>query len=276
MSRDIDALTSYTLKHLRDRWWTARWTHWVGSHLRCDSGERLVHVGCGNGEIDVALALATPGLDVVSIDARVARARHTQELAAEVGVRLRAIGGDLRDLPLRPATADAVLCLGVLQHLADPEAAAHTLAGLLRPGGRLLVVEPDHEARYWHSASAAGEAAYAVARDTLGRWHHADVPGAPERLGIHVVSWLRDAGLEPLSVEPVPVSESRLGAPPPGVWDARQRILTALSSAPDRQADGERLLDTLAAYRSDADAQGPAFVEVQHALLIATLAQRPG
>ena len=55
MSRDIDALTSYTLKHLRDRWWTARWTHWVGSHLRCDPGERLVHVGCGNGEIDVAL-----------------------------------------------------------------------------------------------------------------------------------------------------------------------------------------------------------------------------
>lgn len=275
MSRDIDALTSYTLKHLRDRWWTARWTHWVSSHLRCDPGERLVHVGCGNGEIDVALALATPGLDVISIDVRPARARHTHELGVDVGLRLRALAGDLRHLPLRPATADAVLCLGVLQHLADPEAAAHTLAGLLRPGGRLLVVEPDHEARYWHSASPAGESAYAAARDTLRLWHRGDVPGAPDRLGIHVVSWLRDAGLEPLSVEPVPVSESRLGAPPPGVWDARHRILTALSSAPDREDDGRRLLAALAAYRADADAQGPAFVEVQHALLIATLAQRP-
>ena len=28
-------------------------------------------------------------------------------------------------------------------------------------------------------------------------------------------------------------------------------------------------------YRADADAQGAGFVEVQHALLIATLAQRP-
>ncbi len=81
MSRDIDALTSYTLKHLRDRWWTSRWTHWVGSHLRCDPGERLVHVGCGNGEIDVALALATPGLSVVSLDVQRHRARHTRELA---------------------------------------------------------------------------------------------------------------------------------------------------------------------------------------------------
>ncbi len=275
MSRDIDALTSYTLKHLRDRWWTARWTHWVSSHLRCDPGERLVHVGCGNGEIDVGLALATPGLDVVSADVYAARARHTRELGADVGLRLRAVAGDLRHLPLRPGCADAVLCLGVLQHLSDPEAAAHTLAGLLRPGGRLLVVEPDHEARYWHSASDAGAGAYAVARETLGRWHRETMPGAPERLGVHVVSWLRDAGLEPLSVEPVPVSESRLGAPPPGVWEARRRILTAMASAPGREEDGQRLLASLEAYEKDADEQGPAFVEVQHALLIATLAQRP-
>ena len=27
MSRDIDALTSYALTHLRDRWWTARPLH---------------------------------------------------------------------------------------------------------------------------------------------------------------------------------------------------------------------------------------------------------
>lgn len=274
MSRDIDALTSYPLKHLRDRWWTARWTHWVSTHLRCDPGQRLVHVGCGNGEIDVALALATPGLDVVSIDVLPARARHTRELGGDVGVRLGALGGDAQALPLRDECADAVLCLGVLQHLADPATVSRALARLLRPGGRILVVEPDHEARYWHSAAGAGEHAYAVARATLGRWHRETTPQAPERLGVHVVSWLREAGLEPLSVEPVPVSEARLGAPPPGVWEARERILTAVASAPGREADGAHLLAALAAYREEADAQGAAFVEVQHALLIATLAQR--
>ena len=211
MSRDIDALTSYTLKHLRDRWWTPRWTHWVSSHLRCDPGERLVHVGCGNGEIDVALALATPGLSVVSIDVQRHRARHTRELAGEVDVRLHAVAGDLRALPLAPATADAVLCIGVLQHLADPAAATRALAALVRPGGRILVVEPDHEARYWFSGAGAGERAFATARDTLGGWQRESAPDAPARLGVHVVSWLRDAGLEPLSVEAVPVSESRLG-----------------------------------------------------------------
>jgi SAM-dependent methyltransferase len=275
MSRDIDALTSYTLKHLRDRWWTTRWTHWVGSHLRCDPGERLVHVGCGNGEIDVALALATPGLSVVSLDVRRDRARHTRELAGEVNVRLHAVAGDLRALPLAPGTADAVLCIGVLQHLADPLTGTRALADLLRPGGRILVVEPDHEARYWFSATGAGERAFTVARQTLAGWYRQSAPDAPTRLGVHVVSWLRDAGLEPLSVEAVPVSESRLGAPPPGVWEARERILKAASDAPERAAAGAALVDAVAAYRDEANVQGPAFVEVQHALLIATLAQRP-
>jgi SAM-dependent methyltransferase len=275
MSRDIDALTSYTLKHLRDRWWTTRWTHWVSSHLRCDPGERLIHVGCGNGEIDVALALATPGLDVVSIDLHPTRARHTRELASEVGARVRALAGDLRALPVAPGTADAVLCIGVLQHLPEPGPAARALGGLVRPGGRILVVEPDHEARYWFSAAPAGERAFTSTRDTLGRWHREAAPDSPARLGVHVVSWLREADLEPLSVEPLPVSESRLGAPPPGIWEARERLLTATASAPGRAAEGERLLEALYAYRDAADAQGAAFVEVQHALLIATLAQRP-
>ncbi len=275
MSRDIDALTSYTLKHLRDRWWTTRWTQWVSRHLRCDPGERFIHVGCGNGEIDVALALATPGLDVVSLDVIEDRARHTRELAGDVDVRLHAVAGDLRALPVAPASANAVLCIGVLQHLRDPEAAVAALAALVRPGGRILVVEPDHEARYWFSGTPAGERAFAVASETLGDWHRTRVAGAPARLGVHAAPWLRDAGMEPLSVEALPVSESRLGAPPPGVWDARERAATALAATPGREADGRRLLDAVKAYREEADTQGAAFVEVQHALLIATLAQRP-
>ena len=275
MSRDIDALTSWTLKHLRDRWWDARWTRWVSSHLRCDPGETLIHVGCGNGEVDVALALATPGLRVVSVDIHAPRARHTRDLGLDVGVRLAALAGDLRALPVAPGSADAVLCIGVLQHVGDPEAAAHTLAGLVRPGGRVLVVEPDLEACYWYSASPAGMRAWTLGRDTLARWHHAERPEMPRRLGVHVVSWLRDAGLDPLSVEPLAVPEARLGAPPPGVWEARERRLAAAASAPARIADAPALAAALAAYQADADRQGAAFVEVQHALLLATLAQRP-
>lgn len=277
MSRDIDALTSYTLKHLRDRWWNAAWSQWVSSHLHCTAGDRLVHVGCGNGEIDVALGLATPGLHVVSTDRVVSRVTHTRDLGRDVGLDLDVLAADARALPLAPGCADAVVCVAVLQHLEEPAEAAADMARLLRPGGRILVLEPDHESRLWYSSCPAGERAYELARAVLGRWHQERSPRAPSRLGLHVVSWLREAGLEPLSVEPLPVSDARLGAPAPGVWDLRERVLTQVAESSDmpRRTDAEALLDAVRAYRAEADAQADAFVEVQHALVMATLAQRP-
>lgn len=277
MSREIDALTSFTLKHLRDRWWTPAWSAWVNSHLHCGPGDRLAHIGCGNGEVDVALALATPGLHVVSTDLVWRRVVHTRDLGRDVGVALGTVTADARALPLADASVDAVVCLAVLQHLEDPEAAAHAMARLLRPGGRILMLEPDHESRLWYSSADAGQRAFEQARHLFARRHHARSPASPSRLGFHVVSWLRDAGLEPLSVETVPVAETRLGAPAPGAWEVRERAIAHVretSEGADRD-EATALLEAVRTYRADAEAQAAAFVEVQHALVVATLAQRP-
>ncbi len=277
MSREIDALTSYTLKHLRDRWWTPAWSAWVNSHLHCEPGDRLAHIGCGNGEVDVALALATPGLHVVSLDAVWRRVRHTRDLGRDVGRELLALTADARALPFGPGSMDAVVCLAVLQHLEDPQAAARALAELVAPGGRILILEPDHESRLWYTEARAGMEAFRIARSLLERRHRERSPGTPPRLGLHVASWLREAGLEPLTVEMLPVSETRLGAPAPGVWDTRERAVGRLveEESDGMASEAQALAAAVRAYRDEADSQGPAFVEVQHALLVATLAQRP-
>ena len=49
MARDIDALTSSTLKHLRDRWWDASFTAFLRDALMPQAGERILDVGCGEG-----------------------------------------------------------------------------------------------------------------------------------------------------------------------------------------------------------------------------------
>lgn len=277
MSREIDALTSYTLKHLRDRWWTPAWSAWVNSHLHCEPGDRLAHIGCGNGEVDVALALATPGLRVVSLDSVWRRAQHTRDLGRDVGRDLLALAADARALPFGPGSMDAVVCLAVLQHLEDPQATTHALAELVAPGGRILILEPDHESRLWYTEAEAGTEAFTQARTLLSRLHHQRSPGAASRLGLHVASWLRGAGLEPLSVEMLPVAETRLGAPAPGVWETRERAIARLEEQLDDELadDGRALAAAVRAYRDEATRQGAAFVEVQHALLVATLAQRP-
>jgi SAM-dependent methyltransferase len=50
---------------------------------------------------------------------------------------------DILDLPAADASFDPVLCLGVLQHTPDPEAAIRALAAKVKPGGRLVI---DHYA----------------------------------------------------------------------------------------------------------------------------------
>ena len=43
MSRDLDALTSTTLKHLRDRWWNDTFTSFLEETLRPRPGKRILH-----------------------------------------------------------------------------------------------------------------------------------------------------------------------------------------------------------------------------------------
>ena len=50
--------------------------------------------------------------------------------------------------PLRPGAYDAVLCRHVLWALADPDAALRRWVALLKPGGRLLLVEG-----HWHTGA---------------------------------------------------------------------------------------------------------------------------
>src|SRR5205807_4643612 len=48
-------------------------------------------------------------------------------------------------LPIEPASLDVVLCLDILEHLADPWTTARTAAALVRPGGILIASIPRSE-----------------------------------------------------------------------------------------------------------------------------------
>ncbi len=95
--------------------------------------------GCGTGFL--SLALAARGHRVTGVDfapAMIARARRK---AAEQGVAVRFEQADAEQLPCAPESFDLVISRHVLWTLPHPEAAIDEWMRVLRPGGRLVIVD---------------------------------------------------------------------------------------------------------------------------------------
>jgi SAM-dependent methyltransferase len=110
---------------------------WYLADLRLDelAGKVGLDAGCGKGRYTRHLA---PHLGVlVALDASAAIEVATRDLASFDNVVT--VRSDLRSAPFAGASFDFVSSLGVLHHLDDPGAGFRVLAGLLAPGGVMLL-----------------------------------------------------------------------------------------------------------------------------------------
>jgi SAM-dependent methyltransferase len=163
-------------------------------------GLRAVDVGTGTGVF--ALELARLGIQVVAVD-RSSRmldaARARIEAAGARGIELRP--GDASALPLADGEVDAAFAHMVLQYLAAPGDALREMARVVRPGGRVVVVDFASHERDWM-------------REELGVL----------RLGFEreeIETLFAAAGLEDLRLEPQPPSAR--GADLPATFIAAAR-----------------------------------------------------
>lgn len=156
----------------------------------------VADLGCGTGAM-VAM-LAPHVARVIGVDASAEMLAAAGERTASLdNIELRA--GSLESLPLDDRSVDAALLTLVLHHLPSPAAALVEAARVLKPGGRLLIVDMaphDHE-EY---------------RQQMGHVWLGFSPAQIQR-------WLADAGFEP----------ARLFALPPTA-DAKGPALFAASS----------------------------------------------
>jgi SAM-dependent methyltransferase len=156
-------------------------------------GARALDCAAGTGQLAVGLALR--GLEVVASDASPGMVARTRELAARHGAALTAAAcrwEDLGDQGWQPF--DAVLCVGnSIAHAEGRPArrdALRAMAGLVRPGGQLVLTS-----RNWERVRAAG-AGLEVAEELTVRdgarglvihsWELAEDWDAPHHLDVAV------------------------------------------------------------------------------------------
>jgi SAM-dependent methyltransferase len=276
--RELDALSSSTLKHLREQWWTDTFTEFLVETLRPRAGKHILDVGCGVGLAEISLArMRISQVELFGVDLLVDRVLAATQATRGINAHVNYAAADACSLPFGNGVFDSTFCVAVLQHIRDVGAAVAELARVTREGGRLLIVEPDNAARYWFSSLPSGMEAFAMGQRFFAALALAGAESPPAQTGPLVPGLLRAHGIEAISVQLFPVTVSHLGPPEQRLWDARRGAVTAaMAKAPDESLRrlGADYLKAIEQYARDAAGAGASFVEIQNTMLFATVGQR--
>ena len=274
----IDALTSSTLKYLRERWWNDDFAEFLTETLRPRPGNRILDVGCGEGIADVGIGrLHVSQIRLFGVDLMIERVMVARHETAAHNQRVGFACADVGHLPFRDDVFDCTFCVAVLQHVGDVTAAVAELARVTSAGGRVLAVEPDNSARYSYSAIPTGVRAFEMSARFFAALAAARGEITDAAVGPRLPTLFAHHGIEPLEVRLFPVSQTRLSPPPPEVWDRRRAWVEQAIAEPPAEsvrALGREYLDVLDMYAADAGAAGSAFVEIQNTMLFATVGQK--
>jgi arsenite methyltransferase len=148
--------------------------------LELQPGERVLDIGSGPGFLAVEMAAAVgpdgqvQGVDISDSMLALAEAREVPPGSAPV----RFCRGAAEQLPVPDGSVDVAVSTQVLEYVHDAPRALGEVYRVLRPGGRVLVLDTDWDSIVWHSRD------YERMEQVLAAWEqHLVDPHLPRTMG---------------------------------------------------------------------------------------------
>lgn len=169
-------------------------------------GQEVLDLACGPGVISRLIAEIHPNSRVTAMDLNGDLLEAARSEAAAAGLeRIAFVQGDVYDPPLEAGQFDFIYARLLFQHLEDPLRALKAVRSLLKPGGRLCIMDIDDD---WLTfvpepeGFAAFTAAAAVAQAQRGGNRH---------IGRQLGPLLEAAGFADVAVHVETVNSRQLG-----------------------------------------------------------------
>ena len=139
------------------------WIPATGLDARLTAGAKVADVGCGRGRAVCTLAAAFPNSRFWGFDNHAPGVEAARINAADLGVTGNT-NWEVRGSTDLPQTADfdVITTLDSLHDMVDPQNAARSIHGALKPGGAWFIVEPNMSDKLEENLNPVGRVFYSV------------------------------------------------------------------------------------------------------------------
>ncbi|MEQ1919056.1 MAG: methyltransferase domain-containing protein [Elusimicrobiota bacterium] len=130
----------------RDFWWNTDFMALMAERWQLSQARHILDAGCGIGHWGRVLApFLSPEAVLTGVDREPEWVEKATAIAKAKGLsRFSYRQGDANALPFDDAQFDLVTCQTLLIHVPDPRATLRELARVLKPGGLLVLSEPNN------------------------------------------------------------------------------------------------------------------------------------
>jgi demethylmenaquinone methyltransferase / 2-methoxy-6-polyprenyl-1,4-benzoquinol methylase len=134
------------LNHVLSAGLDRRWRTRAVEALALPDGARVLDLCTGTADLAIATVLGSRGTSVVGVDFAGAMLRLglAKIRTASLERSIRLVRGDAAAIPVGTASCDAATIAFGIRNVAEPERALREIARVLRPGGRLAILEFGH------------------------------------------------------------------------------------------------------------------------------------